>query len=62
MCSLSGPILGVLVGGYIFNSIGGYNSPKAYPIAVFVMVLGACCGIPLVFVTNLYAVAFLLWG
>ncbi|CDW89605.1 major facilitator superfamily protein [Stylonychia lemnae] len=59
---ISGPILGVIVGGYIFNSIGGYNSPQAYPLAVFVMCLGASCGFPLVFVTNFYLVSFLLWG
>jgi MFS family permease len=60
--AVTGPILGVIIGGYIFNSIGGYNSPSAYPLAVFVMCLGACCGFPLVFATNFYLVAFLLWG
>jgi len=60
--SITGPILGVIIGGYVFNSIGGYNSPQAYPLAVFVMCLGACCGFPLVFITNFYLVSFLLWG
>eukprot|EP00347_Sterkiella_histriomuscorum_P017387 403349579 len=62
ICSLTGPVLGVIVGGYIFSIIGGYNSPKAYPIAVIVMFLGASCGVPLIFVTNFYAVSILLWG
>lgn len=62
ICALTGPVLGVLVGGYIFNLLGGYNSPKAYPVCVFVMTLGSCCGLPLVYVTNFYLVAALLWG
>lgn len=62
VCALTGPILGVVLGGYIFSNIGGYNSPNAYPIAVVVMFLGASCGIPLVFTDNFYGVSALLWG
>ena len=62
ICSLTGPILGVVIGGCIFSRIGGYNSPNAYPLAVVVMFLGASCGLPLVFLDNFYGVAGLLWG
>lgn len=27
VCSLTGPILGVVMGGYIFSRLGGYNAP-----------------------------------
>lgn len=62
LCALTGPILGVVVGGFLFNKIGGYNSPKAFPICVFAMLFAAGCGVPLVFATNYYLVFFLLWG
>ncbi len=59
---MTGPVLGVIVGGYVFNLLGGYNSPKAYPVCVFSMLFGGGCGVPLVFATNFWAVSFLLWG
>jgi hypothetical protein len=54
-------VLGVVMGGWIFTIIGGYNSPKALPVAVIVMVIGGFCGFPIVFVSNFYLAAFLLW-
>jgi hypothetical protein len=48
--SLSGPVLGVIMGGYTFTLIGGYNSPRALPVAVVIMLLGGFCGFPMVFV------------
>lgn len=62
LCALTGPILGVVVGGILFNRIGGYNSPKAFPICVAAMLFASACGVPLVFATNYYLVFFLLWG
>ena len=31
-----GPIAGVIVGGIVFDKVGGYNGPRALPIMVFV--------------------------
>lgn len=50
-----------MLGGYLFDYLGGYNSPKAYPVAVFFMVCGTVCGFPLPFLSNFYFFAFLLW-
>ena len=61
VCSLTGPILGVVLGGFFFTRIGGYNSPKAFPICVFVMSIGCTVGLPLVYVNDFYFAAVLLW-
>lgn len=55
-------MVGVVCGGFIFHKIGGYTSPKAYPLTVFVMVLGGAFGAPSPFVNNIYFCAALLWG
>ena len=31
-----GPIAGVIVGGIVFDKVGGYNGPKALPILIIV--------------------------
>lgn len=59
--SLTGPILGVVLGGYVFSWIGGYTSPKALPVAILVSLAGGCCGMPVCFISNFKAVCALLW-
>jgi MFS family permease len=59
--SLTGPVLGVIIGGVVFSKIGGYNSPGAYPLAVFIISAGGCCGFPMAFMSNFWASATLLW-
>ena len=63
LTTITGPVTGVICGGIIFNRLGGYTSPKAYPVAVIVMALGACLGFPIPFVEDtLPAIVALLWG
>lgn len=51
----------MLIGGWTFTYIGGYNSPRALPVAATIMVMAGCSGFPIVFATNFYLSASLLW-
>lgn len=60
--SLSAPIGGVIVGGIITTSFGGYNKPKAMKMQVIV----GLCAVPLAviapFFSNFYYVGMLFWA
>jgi len=58
---LSGPISGVVIGGIIFNCIGGYNSPKAYALACLLGFLACISCLPIPFCSSKYLVYLLLW-
>lgn len=61
VAAITGPVAGVLLGGYTYGRIGGYNSPKAYPLSVMAMGLGSLVGFPLPFVENHLLSTFLVW-
>ena len=58
---LSAPISGVIIGGIMFNCIGGYNSPKAHALACLLGFFACVSCLPIPFFGNKYLVYFLLW-
>ena len=60
--SVTGPVIGVVCGGYVFDALGGYTSHKAFPVAVIVITLAGCFGFPVPVFDNLYICAALLWA
>ena len=61
VAAITGPVLGVLIGGYVFSRIGGYESPRAYPICMVVMSMGSFIGFPLPLFDAHIMTSFLLW-
>lgn len=61
IAAITGPVLGVLVGGALFTRLGGYNHPKAMPIAVWVISLGGFCGLPAIYFDDPIVVMSFLW-
>lgn len=61
IAAITGPVSGVILGGVIFTKIGGFESPKAYPLCVLVMTLGTCVGFPLPFIRHVLLSASLVW-
>lgn len=61
IAAMTGPVSGIIIGGYVFNSLGGYTHPKALPVAILVMAIGCCCGFPACFSDNFLIVISLLW-
>ena len=58
--AVTGPVLGCIAGGVIFTKVGGYQSPRAFPIAT-IGTLGAGIGCLVVFMNNYYVVVGFLW-
>ena len=44
--AVTGPIIGVIIGGFVFSRIGGYTNPKSLPVALLATMFAASCGIP----------------
>jgi len=59
--SITGPVLGVVVGGNITTKLGGYNSEKAAKICCIAAVFCLGCAIPIPFLDNFIIIAALLW-
>jgi len=59
--SLTGPVLGVIIGGIITTHYGGYNTRKAQKLQCIVGILAALSGIPIPFLNSFYQVGFLFW-
>jgi hypothetical protein len=62
--SITGPVMGVVVGGYVTTALGGYNSPKALYTACGLSAFCLTCAMPIPFIYNydLYPlVVVLLW-
>ena len=59
--SITGPVLGVVVGGNVTTALGGYNSEKAMKLTCCISVFCLCCAVPIPFIDNFFFVAVLLW-
>jgi len=59
--SVTGPILGVIIGGNITASLGGYTAEKPMRVCMFFAVLCFCCSAPICFLNDFAPVAVLLW-
>lgn len=62
VAAITGPVSGVILGGYIFTKIGGFQSPKAFGVCTAVMCLGTLLGFPLPFIPITLVQVFLVWG
>jgi len=58
---VTAPTLGTIMGGVVTSANGGYNSPSALGICVFVMFIGTVCALPVPFLNSFIACAFLVW-
>lgn len=58
---LTGPILGVIIGGVIINRWGGYTNPSAIKIVLIYGLLASSFGIPFPLVNAFYLSVSLLW-
>lgn len=59
--SFTGPILGVVIGGVLTSSLGGYNSTKGQLLQCFAGVLAVVFGLPIPFCYDLHWMAFFMW-
>eukprot|EP00124_Ichthyophonus_hoferi_P000198 Ihof_evm5s7 gene=Ihof_evmTU5s7 len=63
--SCTGPILGVLFGGWLCDQVGGYRNSRgvrdAARLATCFSVLAVMVAIPVIWATKLYVIIFLIW-
>ena len=59
--SITGPVLGVVVGGNVTTHLGGYNSKKALQLCIFASLLCLASAIPIPFVNSYPVFVVLLW-
>ena len=59
--SITGPVLGVVVGGNVTTSLGGYNSPKSLKLMCLVSFFAVGSSIPVSFVDDFITVVILVW-
>ena len=59
--SITGPVLGVVVGGNVTTALGGYKSKKSLIITMIISVFCLCSAAPIPFVNNFVLVVVLLW-
>ena len=58
---ISAPTLGVLLGGYLIDNLGGYTDKRALQTCFHFSVVSGCCGIPLPFVNSFWVFVLLMW-
>jgi len=61
LITITGPVLGVVVGGIIVNCFGGYQNPVTIMVCFIEVILAALCGFPLPFVPTFAWFVFFLW-
>lgn len=61
LISVTGPILGVIIGGNITTYFGGYASEKAMRSSCLMALLSFGFAAPIVFLNEFYQVAICLW-
>lgn len=61
MISVTGPIFGVIIGGNITASLGGYTAEKPMRVCMVFALLCFCCSAPICFFKSFAPVAVLLW-
>ena len=59
--SITGPVIGVLVGGNVISALGGYKSKKALYVTCSLAFLCLSCAIPIAFIEDYITVVVLLW-
>ena len=59
--SITGPVIGVLVGGNVISVLGGYKSKKALYVTCALAFFCLSCAIPIAFIEDYITVVVLLW-
>ena len=62
--SITGPVLGVIVGGKIVSMLGGYNTRKSFILIFFIALFSSACSIPIGYLhgkDDYLLVTILLW-
>jgi MFS family permease len=59
--SITGPVLGVVVGGNVTSCLGGFRSKKSLLLAIGIAIMCVVSAAPIPFLTNFWAFIVFLW-
>jgi MFS family permease len=59
--TLTGPVLGVVVGGILTTYLGGYSTVKAQKMQCYIGCVSVLSGLPMPYINNLWLFGALLW-
>ena len=59
--SITGPVEGVIVGGSVVTSLGGFEAPKTLYVTIGLATLCFLCAFPIPFIDNFWVFNVLLW-
>ena len=58
---LTAPMMGLITSGIVFSYIGGYNSPKAFPLLFMAGLVSLVVSLPAPFANRRYTIYSLMW-
>lgn len=58
---ITAPTLGVLIGGYVIENLGGYTDKRALQTCFHFSVVAGCCGLPLPLINSFWVFTTLMW-
>jgi hypothetical protein len=59
--SITGPTIGIVLGGFVLNKLGGYENPRALWFCLGCSILGSVSAIFMPYVENFYFAAVQVW-
>jgi MFS family permease len=59
--SISGPVFGVIFGGWVSSKLGGYNNPKSLYFMAGISIFSLCMSIPIPFLEVIWLQITMLW-
>ena len=59
--SITGPVVGVIVGGSVTTALGGYSAPKTMYVALGLACFCLLCAAPIPFINDFWLFTVLLW-
>ena len=54
--SVTGPVLGVIFGGFLSSKLGGYNDPRSLYATAILTFFAMCCALPIPWFSKEYTV------
>ena len=59
--SITGPVVGVIIGGSVTTALGGYTAPKTLYLSCGIALFCLFCAAPIPFIENFWVFTVLLW-
>ena len=59
--SITGPVIGVIIGGNVTSSLGGFRAKNSLLLAILIAILCVASALPIAFINDFWIFVLLLW-